>query len=208
MRRHLVYFFVSCLLFEACVAINNNAFVSLSNKERKSFRRFSIADAGKKVSYADSCVLQTINHRDLSELSKQYPALWVHYFAPWCHGQTCEDMGRYQRTAASYGPNVKLVLVSVSYRLDELKNKLTRSGIDRMVYVLDTCYSSRYNKAMRQFYAGIKKGLPYSRFNDGDDFIIRNDSILYMKDSRKPDSVFQSAVEKIVQGEALPTQVW
>jgi hypothetical protein len=210
MRPQLAYVLLSCLLFAGCgvIRINSNDFADLSTKERSHFRAFSIADAGKTVSYADSCVLQTINHRNLSELSRQYPVLWVRYFAPWCPAETCEDIGAYQRKAASCGPNVKLVLVSLSYAHDELKAKLSRSGIDKMVYVLDTCYSSHFGTAMRQMYAGVKQGLPYSSFRHADDFIIRNDSVVYMKDGRKPDSVFLAAVRRLGQGETLSAQVW
>src|SRR3954465_11775401 len=115
MRPHFAYALLSCLLFAASgiIRINSNDFADLSTKQRSNFRPFSIVDAGRKLSYADSCVLQTINHHNLSELSRQYPVLWVRYFAPWCSRETCEDVGTYQRKAASCGPNVRLVLVSL-----------------------------------------------------------------------------------------------
>jgi hypothetical protein len=198
MRLHLGLLLFASLCFPACgiILINNNDFVTLSPQERGYFHPFNIANSDKPVSYTDSCVMETINHHNLSELSSKHTALWVHYFVPWCKGVTCEDIAMYQRQARSCGPDVTLVLVALSYQYSSLKRKLSLAGIDRMVYVIDTCYSARTDRAMRQLYAALKKFAPNPRIKDGDDFIIRNDTLVYMKDGRKPDSVFLAVLRK------------
>jgi hypothetical protein len=126
-------------------------------KERAFFRPFDIKEVRKSVSYEDSCVLQRINHKNISEISKVSPIIWVEIFTPWCGSVSCENLGAYQRKALKAGSNVKLVLISLGYQYSDIKARLGRSGINQMVYVLDTCYDVKVNKAEGQFFNSIKK---------------------------------------------------
>lgn len=193
--------------FSSCILINDNQFRTLRAEERKSFQAFSLANASRKMSYADSCIVERVNHKDLAQLSSKYPVIWVHIFAPWCRGTTCENMAQFEQIAQAQ-PNIKLALISISYHHADLASKLKHSGFTGQVYVIDTGYSNKHDKGMLRFWRALKKTEDQKRIRVASDFVMRNDTVVYVKDGLLPDSVFFSDLARIGRGEPPPPQRW
>lgn len=194
------------LLAASCiVSINSNGFKEATKEERTHFRPFSPADADKPVSYDDSCVLERINAHDLDLLSQTHPVLWVEEFAPWCRGVTCQNIGRFATMERAAGGKAKLILIALAYDLKGLRQRLAHSGIDRMVYVMDTCYSSHFGKDMKQLFNGLKHGQDY-KWSNPSDFVLRNDTVVYLRDGRMNEEQFTAVLKTIAEGGPVPAQ--
>jgi len=195
------------ILASSCTITHYNGYSKLSADEKSHFRPFNVNHALQPLSYADSFVVERINADDLAELSKVAPNLWVHMIAPWCSG-LCEDMGRFQRKADAIGGDVKVVLISYGYQYDLLQQRLKNSGINQMVYVLDTSYSRRTRKSEQQFLASLKRKPWLMDDVIGGEFLMKNDTAVFRRDMRMPDSLFTNALRLLSQNKPVGPQIF
>jgi thiol-disulfide isomerase/thioredoxin len=167
------------------ITINGNDYTKLNAEQRKLIKPFMIETTGNSVSYETAYPLQEINGNDIKECSKKYNYTWIYFWIPWCKGSISQLQYFIEIEKKYRDKGVKLLLVSLSYNVEDIKSVLSNTKFDRVSYILQAShYGQSINKSMKKVHTELSEGqnnIPKVKI--ASHYVFYNQTLIYCGDN-------------------------
>lgn len=181
----------------ACIIINENNYRVLTPAQTEQIRTFTPASISREYQPGEQ-LLTEIDHQDIVLTSQSAAYTWIKLWRPFCSATTCEDISAYAAVAEKH-PGLTFMLVSETYGLKDIAEKLRQSKFKSSVYVLkDAVYGHKMTPARKMFIAEMGNGQQLqTKFLDND-FLFMKDSLIFSGEDLmvKLDSILKPPKEK------------
>lgn len=165
-------------IIPACIIINENNYRVLTPAQTEQITPFTPASVSQEYQPGEQ-ILTEIDHNDIVLTSQSAAYTWVRLWRPFCSGTTCENIAA-NANAAEKHPELTFMLVSETYGLKDISEKLRQSNFKFPVYVLkDAVYGHKMTPARKMFIAEMGNGQQIQpKFLDND-FLFMKDSLIF-----------------------------
>ncbi|MGE5317908.1 MAG: hypothetical protein ACM3ME_07915 [Chloroflexota bacterium] len=179
------FLFSSLLMLSACgivsIGIGENNYQYLYESQLHHIKPFDSARISSTVNNLEHLYLYEINTDDVRKVLSANHYTWIHLWPPWCTADMCENINYFQRASDQLkNKGVEFLLVSVSYDLSDVKEKLTHSEYNKPIFVLqDAYYGHKIDKARLNFYNEFKTSeSPFVKYGFSD-YLFMDTTLIY-----------------------------
>lgn len=197
-----LFFWLLALGFVSCktLGINQNGYADLTPSQKESIRSFSVETVNNLSTFPkDSVVIEEITANEIELLANQYPYIWVHEFVPSCSNLHTAELKALLELEKNHKNELKLVLISAQYNLQDIRYIFHFFGQPTVVYLLHhTDYPTTTGKASRTLFKQLKatnkkKSLKGCYF---DDYILHRSQLVNVRPWKQPLPKFIVDVER------------
>ncbi len=152
------YLLLVTLLSGCIIAINENNYRILSDKDKKLILPFDSTKTGQKVSSSDnSTILYEINSNDMKHFAADQKFTWVHLWRPYCGADHCQNINYYNQIVEKHkSDSLKFLLVSLTYDLKTIHQITKNSNYNMPVFVLqDSHYGHKLQPGTTLLYSEL-----------------------------------------------------
>ena len=176
----LIFMFTSCT-----ITINGNDYNRLKAEQRKLIKPFMIQTTDNSVNYETLYPLQEINGDYIKECTKKYKYTWVYFWAPWCK-ENMQQLQYFIEIEKRYrDKGIKLLIISLSYDIEDIKLVLAKAKFDRISYILqDSHYGSSINSSLKKIHIELNQSqTKLEKTKSALHYVFYNQNLIYCGDN-------------------------
>ncbi|MBC8035070.1 MAG: hypothetical protein H7Y03_13035 [Chitinophagaceae bacterium] len=198
MSRFIILISSLILLSSCSISINSTNYKDLTQSEKALYAPFDAEITKAPFRYTDSFKVYEIDYNSIREIARtSNKKVWLHFFAPWCKGISCENLNYVNEIGNKYSDSLTLIFVATAYDYPNIRDKMKGSKVTRPVYVLDgNVYGSNISGSQKKFYQDLTQA---SRRKYSDDYLLNEDgTLIYFKPFKLPVDSFAVKLDALV----------
>lgn len=165
-------------LVQSCIIINENEYRTLTPQYAERIIAFDTSLMNRGWPPGEQLLIE-VDNNDIDQITRQSAYTWIRLWRPFCPSASCENLALYSALSEK-NPQVTFMLISETYGLRDISEKLRQSNFKFPVYVLkDSTYGHKMTPARKKFIAEAGSGQQHqTQFYDSD-FLYIKDSLIF-----------------------------